>query len=668
MSKANLFHREVTASKSPRNAFDVSYSTLFSSPAGMLLPCYVRDVKRGDKLKLAVSSLTRTSPLVTPAFMSFDEKTDFWFVPYYLLFSDYKNWQIAQTYRHRTTEIEDIGKQNFLPYTTYGTFGNFFKAQISVPGVADAFFVPTAISALRYLDLLGYSLPDCEGLYANLSYKSAYERDPGIGGTKPVSALANYYTALSKNTPVNYFRLAAFQCIYMHGYRNEEYEKLDPSYYNCDNLFTNLIYNNTVDDIARDLSPGALSNNTMLVVSDGNPPGRGIANRITLDKLFTPRYKNWRKDIFTAAKPTDGFSDVSGLQLDYLNGDSSLSSTYGTGFYWPNTSSPLYQPSTGEENTGAAQDYVPISTTDSNENYNNQRADWTFQLDDSGYVNVVQRLIGYTVKNSSGDDYNMTFLYPQNIRNLMAQDKYVRASIYADKDLASQVKALFGYDEPDLHKPMYLGSYSADVTIDDVTATSDGSSGDSTSILGQLAGKVKQGNQDGNVFERHFKDDGVVIGVHYVMPRNNYDSYRIDKFNTKVSRFDYFNPYFDGLGYQPILMYERYIPSSQVASGYMSSVFGFAPRYYEYKQAQNQVHFAFQSNQADSYWTLSNNATKATTVTGSSPFIYKILPDITDRIFMTAFDGSVVTDPFQHYMFFNSTLVSDAEIYGTPSL
>lgn len=673
MGKSNLFNREVIANKSPRNAFDVSYSTLFSSPAGMLLPAFVRDVKKGDKLKLAVSSLTRTAPLISPAFMSFDEKTDFWFVPYYLLWSDYKSWQIAQTYRHRTTEVANIGKQNFLPFCTYNNIGSFFAAQISAPSAADAFFTPTAISALRYLDLLMYSVPNVDGLYANLKYSSINQKDTGsLDGTKPVDACETYYKALSAYTPVNYFRLAAFQCIYMHAYRNEEYELMDPTYYNVDNVFSNLDFNNAVKTTS---APELVySTNFNLAVNNLNSSSN-LNNRISLNKLFTPRYKNWRKDIFTAAKPTNGFSSVSGIQSDWNTGNvssggSALSSLYGTGFYWPNVKDPQMMPTGGDENLSSAMDYNPINASTGDGSYNYNRAAFTFQTADGSPASVVQRLVGEIKAGRTGDDYALTLLYPQNIRNMMAQDAYVRASIYANKDLSSQLKALFGYEDPDPHKPIYLGSYSSNISIDDVTATSDGSSGDSSSILGQLAGKVKQGDQDGNVFSRKFDEDGVVIGVHYVMPRNNYDSYRIDKFNTKISRFDYFNPYFDGLGLQPVLMYERFISAAGLpSSGYFpSSVFGYAPRYYEYKQATNQVHFGFQDKQPDSYWTLSNNAVPATAVTANTPFIYKILPSITDRIFNMNFDGSVVSDPFQHYMYFDATLISDAEVYGTPSL
>lgn len=676
MATANLFHREVSANKAPRNAFNMAYSTLFSSPAGMLLPCYVQEVKAGDKLKLGVNSLTRTSPLVTPAFMAFDEKVDFWAVPIRLIWSDYDNWKAAQTYRHRTTNLAGVGSQNFLPFTTFSSIATFFRGQINVLHMRNGWNQPTAVSALRYLDLLGYSVPNYPGLFVNLDYSSKFQNVNANDFNKDsmVDVLAHHYAGLSKSAPCNYFRLAAFQCIYQHCYRNEEYEVLDPTYYNVDNLFTNLEYDNRIP--VAEGTPPKLSTNYELAAYDRGAQiapvtETTLTNRLTLAKLFTPRYKNWRKDVFTAAKPNNGFFGPTGLQIQNIE-ESGMSSTYGTGFYWP-TFNPNQLRTIGGPDSGNPTEFNPIDTPNTGDSYVFDRNDYTFQTDgDPAFA--VQKLYTYVTSNGN-DEYGLTMLYPQNIRNLMAQDKYIRAAIYADKNLSSQIKALFGYDKPDPHKPIYLGSYSADVTIDDVTSNSAGEATlndgkKATAILGELAGKVRQGNGDGSVFSRKFDEDCIVIGVHFVMPRNNYDSYRLNKWNTKVSRFDYYNPYFDGLGNQPVLAYERFVDFDSLLKPnyYPSSLFGFAPRYYEYKQRTNEVHSGFQYDQHDSYWTLSNNFPLASQISADKPEIYKIIPNITDRIFNIEFNGSTTTDPFQHYYYFDATLVSDMEVYGTPSL
>lgn len=671
MATANLFNREIRANKAPRNAFSMDYSTLFSTPVGMLLPAYHQHVKRGDKLKGGCSSLVRTNPLITPAFMSFDQKMDFWFVPYRLIWSDYDNWQIGQTYRHRTTNLKGAGKQNFLPFTSFKSIAHFIDI---TNRRARSNYEPSVSYALRLLDLMGYSTPipefgigdgtqsDSWTLISNqTTFDGDEDRDNSIYRAK------TYYDQLSTVAPCNYFSLAAFQCIYQNAYRNEEYEVLDPSYYNVDNLFQNLEYDNDVLDDSVTSTPSYLS-------AYENP----TSDKISLYKLFTPRYKNWRYDVFTSIKPDAGFNlNYTGLEIGL--DVSAQTSTYGSGFYWPTQDKgrkfPLSNVPTDQidgrynplDDIGASADYP----------YNDSRQDWTFQSNDynggNNPANVFQ-VLSNMEDPSSGNRFAL--LYPQNIRNLMAQDKFSRSAIYADKNISSQIKALFGENYEDPHRPVYLGSFNGNIQISDVTATSDGQATEdgqtSTSILGQLAGKVRQEDGDGNIFTKEFHDDGIVIGVHYIMPRNNYDSYRLNKWNTKVSRFDYYFPQFDGLGYQPVLAYERNIPQAWqdgIESNDISrcnALFGFTNRYYEYKQRTNEVHGTYMTKQPDYFWTLSNNP--AYIPNGSNSYNYKIYPDITNRIFTSDYDGSVASDPFKCYFYFNMTLVSDMEIYGTPSL
>lgn len=663
MATANLFNREVKANKSPRNAFNMQYSTLFTSPVGMLLPTYIEHVEREDKLNISITSLTRTRPLNTSAYMSFDEKTDFWFIPYKLLWSDYDEWRIGQTYRHRTTNLDSVGKQNYQPFCRYQDIAYWFENYRRPGGQpivgVDDWLKATPSSALRYLDLLMYSVPqrsDRTPYISQISYANANGLSTQDNSTNPIQQISEYYKSIDDLTPVNYMALLAFQCVYMHAYRNEEYEELDPSYYNIDNLFDNLVFNNTTNFVYGngDSNPYHLASyKDMLDTSS-------LDNRVTLDKLFTPRYKNWRKDLFTAIKPTNGFNlGKTGLQIG--TDLSANTNTYGSGFYWPSKDESRPFPTEDVYTDELSGRYNPLDNLNEN-SYTDSRADWTYQMVNNP-ANVFQML----TKFGSGDDIQVA-LYPQNLRNLMAMDKFSRASIYADKDLSSQIKALFGIEQKDYHKPEYLGSYVTQVNIDDVTATAagqvttDDAPTDATqSILGQIAGKAKTADGKNSVISRKFDEEGIVMGIHYIMPRNNYDSYRISKWNTKVSRFDYFWPQFDGLGLQPVLAYER-----KITDNYASSLFGFAPRYYEYKTRQNEVHGGFMSEQPDNNWTLTNNPIDV--IYGDSPYNYKIYPQITNRIFGLEFDGSMMSDPFQHYYNFDVTKVSNMEVYGTPSI
>lgn len=654
MSKANLYNREVRANKSPRNAFDMSFSTLFSSPCGLLQPAYVQEVKKGDKLKLGLSNVTRTRPLNTSAFMAFDEKIDFWYVPNYLLWSPYDEWRIRQSYPHSSLALLEAGKQNLLPYTSYSSLSDAFMSLFELPITAGT--IPSrseapffnANSAIRYLDLLLYGVPTI-GDFSNFKGSTA---QTGTPDPQVAISFKNFYNNVTTNSiPLNYFRLAAFQCIYMHHYRNEEYEKLDPTFYNMDSLFMDGQADNSVAGTAQTNS----SPQYLVAINSDTPSSNVSKYLIEWRKLLIPRYKNWRKDVFTSAKPNSGFSSVSGI--------SQSTPQFGSSFAWPSQASvTIGSVGTGVTNTGTWRDSVSdytsntISTIDPEKRFLNETT--------NGSVPYV-RLAG-TVSSTNNVLVN---LYPQQILNLMAQDKFLRSAVYANKNLSDQMKALFGDDYNDCHCPSYLGSYSTTVNISDVTATAAGNDGDTTdlssSLLGEIAGKGYNTSGKDTVFSRKFDYDGIVIGVHYIIPRNNYDSSRINLFNTKVSSYDYFYPQFDGLGLQPVYMFERNT-SSGAASGTFNSLFGYAPRYHEYKQRTNEVHGSFMARQSDSDWTLSNN--NENIVSASDIRNYKVLPNITDRIFSMNWDSSLASDPFQCYFHYDVTLVSDMEVYGTPSI
>lgn len=626
MAKSDIFNINPKTNRGPRNAFDISYCNLFTSPCGMILPAYVEDVKEGDKLRLDVSCVTRTRPVNTSAFMAFDQKIDFWFVPYRLLWSAYPQWRLSQAFPRSTSQMLRVYDQNLLPTTSWKSLFEFLTNDQYVKGTLGVdFATPNTADGLRLLDLLGYGAP-ANSAYSLLARTSTGSTDENFTKLEPV--LQDMYNSFdSQGLPLNYMRLAAFQCIYMSSYRNEEFEFLDPSYYNMDSLFLQMSFNSPYPD-----NNIPSSETTQPSSSAGYLVPKGGTSTITWPKLLTPRYKNWRKDLFTALKPESGIN----VSSKYYPSVGTGSGASGSSFDWPI--------STLDGSTGG------VSTDDP-----------TINSFGGVLVNPSQILQQNSAKQS--------LLYAQNIRNLMAQDKFSRLMIYADKDYSSQMKALFGVevDEPDV--PRYLGSFSNDVSISDVVATSAGTDGDSSdpssSILGQIAGKG-YGSRNGHCFESDFKEDGVVIGMHYITPRNNYDSYRVNKFNTKVSRWDYYYPMFDGLGLQPTFNYERGYVSHFGSSIYnVTNILGYSPRYYEYKTRQNETHGCFMTEQSDYDWTLSNNQFN---IVSASQFVnFKVHPSITDRIFTVAYNGSQATDPFQCFMQFTVTRISNLETFGIPS-
>ena len=620
MSTANIYGFPNAKADAPRNAFDMSFDTLFTSPAGLLLPAYVEDVKAGDRLKLSAKNLTRTNAVNTAAYMSFSEKVDFFFVPYRLLWSAYNQWRLGNTQARSTISLQQIGYQEYLPCTTWKSISDMFGVMkqymtASKPSYPTYIFNVTLFNfSLRMLDLLGYGLPPVDNVTGSR-----------VGSVEMIDSCVNHFNSMNNNYIFNYFRLAAYQCIYMYSYRNQDYEELLPDYYNADSLF---ISKSTYGDslLFPPEKPSSSSDTTNYSPNQSTPfslshlwdeTSKLNNNRLTLKKLFTPRFKNWRKDLFTSLKPTNGIVPDVGDNTGFGSTEVAIPPTSGGDFnVGPNPSS----------------DYRPVLTQ------------------------------------SGGSLPSGISVTMDDIRKLSALDKFTRLAIYADKNYSSLYESFFGVkvDEPDV--PRYLGTFSSDVKISEVVATSAGDSNigskGSTSILGELAGKGL-GSSESRVFDDTFKEDGIVMGIHYIIPYNYYNPYRYNPFTVKATKYDYYYPSFDGLGLSPVFYGERtfdpnFLPSSSV----YASVLGYNTRYHEYKQRTNEVHGSFAFGQADQNWTLTINNVASTL----SRYRSKVSPSVTDSIFNAVWSSTHTSDPFKCFYSFNVTKVSNMEAIGIPNI
>lgn len=135
-----------------------------------------------------------------------------------------------------------------------------------------------------------------------------------------------------------------------------------------------------------------------------------------------------------------------------------------------------------------------------------------------------------------------------------------------------------------LQRPEYLGGGRVPIVIGEVLQTS---STDDTSPQGNMAGKgVSAGSLPG--FRRYFEEFGYVFGILSVMPKSSYQQ-GLSKMWTKFSRFEQFYPEFCALGEQAVLNKELYLMND----GQNDEVFGYVPRYQEYRSIPSTVHGEF---------------------------------------------------------------------------
>lgn len=153
------------------------------------------------------------------------------------------------------------------------------------------------------------------------------------------------------------------------------------------------------------------------------------------------------------------------------------------------------------------------------------------------------------------------------------------------------ILAHFGVQSSDarLQRPEFLGGSATPISISEVLQTSDAAAEDTPQ--GNMAGHgVSVGSS--NYVSYRCEEHGYIIGLMTVMPKSAYQQ-GIPKHFTKFDKFDYFWPSFANIGEQPILNKELYAKPSD---GLDDEVFGYTPRYAEYKYIPSTVHGAMRTS------------------------------------------------------------------------
>lgn len=150
------------------------------------------------------------------------------------------------------------------------------------------------------------------------------------------------------------------------------------------------------------------------------------------------------------------------------------------------------------------------------------------------------------------------------------------------------IQSHFGVKSSDsrLQRPEFLGGSSTPVTISEVLQNSEsGVASTDPTPQGNMAGhgvSVGQSNNVSYMCEEH----GFIIGIMSVMPKSAYQQ-GLPKIFSKFDKFDYFWPSFANIGEQPIYNQELF---HDVSDGKNEDVFGYTPRYAEYKYIPSTVH------------------------------------------------------------------------------
>ena len=219
------------------------------------------------------------------------------------------------------------------------------------------------------------------------------------------------------------------------------------------------------------------------------------------------------------------------------------------------------------------------------------------------------------VRNSlyGSNDQNVTVSTVTDLRNAFRLQNFLENSLRTGKRYVEQLMAHFGVESSDsrLQRPEYLGGGQLAVQVSEVASTSESSK----IQLGDLAGR---GLSVGSFGDINFtsEEHGFIFGLAYIVPHTSYFG-GIPRTFLRHERLDFAFPEFATLGEQPVFTTELDVSADE------NKIFGYVPRYSEYKQSLDK--FSGDMVKSLAFWHLGRNLKGANPVLGDK-FIY-----ITDK-------------------------------------
>lgn len=182
------------------------------------------------------------------------------------------------------------------------------------------------------------------------------------------------------------------------------------------------------------------------------------------------------------------------------------------------------------------------------------------------------------------------------LRRANALQRWLETNARGGSRYIEQILSHFGVRVADyrLQRPEFLGGGKSPIMISEVLQNS-ASSADGTP-QGTMAGHGISASVN-HAFKSNFYEHGLIMGIMSVLPYSSYQN-GVPRLFGKFDRFDYGWPEFAHLGEQPIYNSEIFanpVSGINYTPGASTGVFGYTPRYAEYKYCPDSVHGDFRT-------------------------------------------------------------------------
>lgn len=616
---ANVMNMKQVRNNVSRNGFDLSLKRNFTAKCGELLPVMCKEVIPGDKVTIDLSSFTRTMPVNTAAFARIREYYDFFFVPFSHLWnrSNVVLSQMDYNQQHAIGLMQDTtAYQGDMPFITSSQIVSYLRAMNGISGSdvsykVNIFGFDRAQTSCKLLEYLGY------GRYYD--------------------CLTNTDGGFQYNLDLNAFGLLAYQKIYSDFYRDEQWEKSQPSTFNVD-------YMTGTGGMQMQI-PGSYDAQNRPFFQDYN--------------LFDLRYCNWQKDLYHGILPNAQYGDTAVVPVAVGSGVNLNDSSQKVPILASGNYGSVYVQ--GSKTSGGSPSEFKVPGT--------QEGSW------ASVTNLAQ------VSNSA----NFGALSILALRQYEFLQKWKEIVQSTGQNYKDQTKAIWGVDVSDhlSERCTYLGGINSSLDINEVVNTN--ITGDNAA---EIAGKGV-GVANGKITFDSRGEFGYIMCIYHCMPIVDYTTSYVEPQYLRVSAEDFANPVFDRVGMQQI---SDASILNRFGAGYDFSeiprILGYVPRYADYKTSIDTSVGAFIDSM--SHWVVSydeeaifNALTGSGAVSSagddtqpnpnnpnldiSATYVYlKVNPHLLDPLFVANADSTNDTDQFLCSSFFDIKAVRNLDVDGLP--
>lgn len=544
--------------KLTRSSHNLSNTTCFDVDQGQLVPTIVYDCVPGDRFNLGSQALIRTTALIKPAFtVNLQAKSASFFVPYRTIWKPFED------------------------FFSGGRSGNA-KVMLPVFNIRD--------------ELLPYSLFDYFGLPCSSSNPSdTLTNSDYINGLYILSYLKiwnDYYRNPSLDIEIDVFNLTIYKPNDDTAYDFSKFTvPFDFSYNGVSYVggSITIFLRWALGLISNSISLNALTSD-VITGSDNNPPNWEKR------EYSKPALVNLPRDLFTSALPTASGSNPVSLSLPANLSNLSFSGgsdSYVRGIV-PGGSGSNY----GLSVNGSYAYARPLTKGNLSVNLNtgdvNGSPGTAAGGPSSGPLMVSTSDIASKLSLSSSGGLTAG-LYPRELRLVFGLDLKQQIRNLTGNRYQDLLKAFYGVTTRDyrLNMAEYIGGSRYPIYTSEVLQTSE----TQTTPLGDQAGHaIGSGNSHhGSYFVEEL---GCILNLFWINSENVY-SQEMRRDWRKFSINDYFFPMFEKLGDQEVFQ-EEICYSLNSSLNVNNKIFGFAPRYSEYKFYNNNVKGGFRGNYR--YW------------------------------------------------------------------